>query len=288
MIFNIHVQPDVQLLKFAVLLNQYALMSDATQSRGVGYLDNTVPTGQGEIQSPCASVSSFNTAQVLSGVADVDSTGEATIDIVGVVPSYVQYPSNGDRTPVNVMQMLPGGGDTASSAASGRCSVNLVNWEQVGAVPWQTPTYLGGQVAIGSVPAGRYIESSNPPVVDAQSLSWNIDGPADVSYTLFDSNAESSHGIWLFWAGITAALAAALVVEVVKGSVETTWLFRRRDREHSNAEGSEKSPHSSNNVLTHENPRGTAKEKTANSTVFVIGLLSGVAINERRRRNRSL
>lgn len=64
------------------------------------------------MQSPCPGILAFDTAQVLSGITNVDSTGEAIIDVVGGVPAYVRYPSNGDRTPVNVLQMLPVAGDT--------------------------------------------------------------------------------------------------------------------------------------------------------------------------------
>lgn len=282
MTFTIHVKPGVRLLKFAVLLNRDASMTDATQTQGTGFLDDTVPTGQGEIESPCASVQSFDTAQVLSGIAKVDSTGDAIVDIVGGIPNFVQYPSNGDRTPVNVIQMLPNAGETAA----GRCAANLVNWEQVGGVAWQIPSYLSGQVMIGGVPAGQYIESSNPSVVDAQTLRWDMEGPADVSYTLFDSNAQSSHEIWLFLAGIAAAFGATLVVEVIKGSVETFWLLRQRRDKRKKSERQVRTLTSPANALQADIVNGEAQVTVPNLTVFIAGVLSGIAFSKRRPRRR--
>ncbi len=283
MTFTFHVKPGVHLLKFAVLLNSDASMTDATQTQGLGYLDDTVPTGLGEIESPCASVQSFDTAQVLSGVANVDSTGEAIVDIVGGIPNYVQYPSNGDRTPVNVIQMLPNAGDTAA----GTCAANLVNWEQVGGVAWQTPTYLSGQVMIGSVPAGRYIESSNPAVVDAQTLEWDMEGPADVSYTLFDSDVESSHEIWLFWAGIAAAFGATLVVEVIKGSAETFSLLHKRYVKRRKPESQVRVSISTSNAIQADVVNGEAQAPVSSMTAFIVGVLSGIAFSKRHPRRRN-
>jgi hypothetical protein len=273
MTFRIHVAPGTHQLRFAMLLNTDASMIEPTAIQGLGFIDATIPAG--EIQSPCPSILSFDTTQVLSGVTDVDSTGEATIDVVGGVPGHVRYRSNGDRTPVNVLQMLPVAGDTGASAA-GTCAVNLVNWEQVGGIGWQTPTFGSGQVTIGSVPAGQYIESSNPAVVDAQTLAWNLTGPADVSYTLFDSNSQSSHELWLFLAGITAALGATLLVEIVKGSPELVWLLSHRGDD--TGAGQPARPH----VSPSPGPNVNGQERAPQWPVFLAGVLSGVLVSRLR------
>ncbi len=274
MTFRIHVARGTRHLRFAILLNRDASMTQPTAVKGVGFIDSTVPGG--EIQSPCPSILSFGTAQVLSGVTDVDSTGMATVDVVGGVPGYVRYPSNGDRTPVNVLQMLPTAGDTAASTGAGACAVNLINWEQVGGIGWRTPKVGSGQVMIGSVPAGRFIESSNPPSVDAQTLSWNLDGPADVSYTLFDSNSQSSHALWLFWAGIAAAVGATIFVEFVKGFAETAWLVRHRGGESTRTEQPTERP-----ALLSEDRMMNTEERAPQWPVFVAGVLSGVLLGRR-------
>ncbi len=283
MTFRIHVALRTQHLRFAILLNDDASMTEPTAVQGLGFIDSTVPGGLGEIQSSCSSIQSFKTAQVLSGVTDVDSTGGATVDVVGGVPASVRYPSNGDRTPVNVLQMLPSAADTAASTRPEACTANLAAWEQVGSIGWRAPTLRSGQVAIGSVPAGQYIESSNPPTVNAQSLLWNLQGPADVSYTLFNSNSQSSHALWLFWAGITAALGATLFVEFVKGSAETVWLVRRRGGKRARAE----QPTKQQTVQSAPAPtkrRMNTEERARQWPVFVAGVLSGILLGKRRYR----
>lgn len=273
MIFQIHMRPYVRRLRFAILLNHDAAMTEPTAIKGVGYIDNTVPGGVE--QSSCADLLSFSTAQVLSGIVTVDSTGDTTIDLVGGVPGYVRYPSNGDRTPVNVIQMLPSASDVAAPGPK-TCTVNLINWEQVGGIYWQTPTIGSGQVSIGSVPAGQYIESSNPPPIDAQSLSWKLDGPADVSYTLFNSNSQSSHAQWLFWAGIAAALGATLLVEFVKGITETVWLIRHRDDKRATA--GQPVPQA---VPSPQDGIPIAERRNQRWPAFVTGLVSGILLGRR-------
>jgi hypothetical protein len=273
--FDIHVSPHAGPLKFALLLNHDAAMVNATGTQGLGYVDNTAP-GE-EIQSSCPSLYSFATTQVLSGVVDVDSTGDASISLVGGVPSYVSYPNNGDLIPVNVLQMLPTGGSSLNFGAS-VCSVNLVNWEQVGGEPWVTPTYGGGQINIGTVPAGLYIESANPPTVDAQTLTWNLQGPADVSYTLFDSGSQSADAIWLFWAGVAAAFSATMFVEFVKGGAET--LRVRTEKEVARE-----------NSAVFINARASSSPKSVRAAAkseqwleFAVGLATGIIIGRSRRR----
>jgi len=129
---------------------------------------------------------------------------------------------------------------------------------------------------IGSVPAGRFIESSNPPSVDAQTLSWNLDGPADVSYTLFDSNSQSSHALWLFWAGIAAAVGATIFVEFVKGFAETAWLVRHRGGESTRTEQPTERP-----ALLSEDRMMNTEERAPQWPVFVAGVLSGVLLGRR-------
>jgi hypothetical protein len=170
------------------------------------------------------------------------------------------------------------GGRRHGASADGICTVNLVNWEQVGGIGWRTPTFGSGQVTIGSVPTGQYIESSNPPVVDAQTLAWNLDGPADVSYTLFDSNSQSSHELWLFLAGITAALGATLLVELVKGSSEISWLQRHRGHEPGAAESTTRP------VPPPRDPTVNARERARQWPAFLVGVLSGVLASKLSRR----
>lgn len=274
--FVVHVSPRAGQLKFALLLNRDAAMTDASATRGVGYIDSTVPGGA--IQSSCPSLYSFSTNQVLSGVTDVNSTGDADISLVGGIPSYVHYPNNGDLIPVNVLQMLPTGGGSSNSGASA-CSVNLINWEQVGGVSWETPAYGSGQVSIGSVPPGLYIESANPPTVDAQTLSWNLQGAADVSYTLFDSDSQSADAIWLFWAGVVAAFSATMLVEFIKscGEMARTWSEKDGPADRPGAPAAIAIPPSA------ESARSSASKEVTRWPAFSAGLLSGIIIGRHRR-----
>jgi hypothetical protein len=126
------------------------------------------------------------------------------------------------------------------------------------------------------VPAGQYIESSNPPTVDAQTLQWNLQGPADVSYTLFNSNSQSSHANWLFWAGITAALGATLFIEFIKGSTEAVWLRRRAKRARAEKPAKQTGPAPPASDKT--------KERAPQWPVFVAGVLGGILLGNRRSR----
>jgi hypothetical protein len=131
----------------------------------------------------------------------------------------VHYPQSGERRAVNVLRIeAPAANNDATG--SGGCHLNLINWEQVGGLDWRTPHVSGGSVLIGDVPAGQFVESANPALTDTQTLSWDLSGPASISYTLFDTSDQAHHEIYVFLGGVLAALAATLLVEVVKAAPE--------------------------------------------------------------------
>jgi hypothetical protein len=203
-----------QTIRYALLLNGDAVMTNATSVDRVGDIDVTTP-GR-EVDSACTAIASFPTAQVISSTVTADQAGTARANLVGGIPETVRYERAGERTAVNVIQILPALGANPHGPTD-QCNVNLVNWEQVGGIAWQSPKYGAGTIAVADVSAGAFVESSNPPIINARSLNWQLQGPASVTYTLFDTDVQSGHELALFVAGILAALAAALLVEVTKG-----------------------------------------------------------------------
>jgi hypothetical protein len=119
---------------------------------------------------------------------------------------------------VNVISLLPAIGE-ASPGPEG-CIMTLFGWDQVGGEQWYTPVFSSGTILVGQVPGGSFIESANPPVVDTKRLAWQLQGPASVTYTLFDTTLQDVHERRVFLAGAAAALAATLLVEAGKAILE--------------------------------------------------------------------
>lgn len=215
-----------QAIRYAILLNADAAMTNATSVNGLGEISASAPGP--EIESDCNSIASFPTGQVLSGTVMADQAGVANVSLVGGIGA--KYERIGERTAVNVIQLLPGLNSNVNASAGG-CNANLVNWEEVGGIAWQSPRYGPGMVTIGDVLTGEFVESSNPPITNARSLTWQLQGPATVTYTLFNTDVQSGHEILLFAAGLIAAAAVALFVEVLKGIGE---MFKKTEPEGAN------------------------------------------------------
>jgi hypothetical protein len=208
------IRPSARQLRYALLLNDDAAVYNATAAQGFGNLEATSPGD--ELASPCPSISSFQTAQVLSGVIPVDAAGEAQVKVLGGIRRTLRYPEADERVRVSVLTILPPTGDaTPTASAETRCGVQLPEWEQIGGRTWFTPMLGTGYVNVGQVPAGDIVESANPPVANPTKLVWILHGPSSVSYTLLDTSAQSDDTFRLTLAGIAAALAASILVALI-------------------------------------------------------------------------
>jgi hypothetical protein len=208
-----HVRPGTRQLRYALLLNSDASVYHATTAQGFGNLEATSPGS--ELSSPCPSIASFHTAQVLSGVIPVDSAGEAQAKVLGGLRRTLHYPEADERVRVSVLTLLPPTGDAPGSSAETRCTVALPEWEQIGGRTWFTPALGTGYVNVGQVPAGDIVESANPPVANPAKLAWVLHGPSSVSYTLLDTSQQNDDTFRLTLAGIAAALAASILVALI-------------------------------------------------------------------------
>ncbi len=65
------------------------------------------------------------------------------------------------------------------------------------------------------MPTGDIVESANPPVANPAKLAWVLHGPSSVSYTLLDTSQQNDDTFRLTLAGITAALAASILVALI-------------------------------------------------------------------------
>jgi hypothetical protein len=83
-------------------------------------------------------------------------------------------------------------------------------------------------VTIGAV-GGKYsLESSNPALANLSSLSWQLNGPTAFNYSLTNNEIVQREGEDLFWAGVLAAFAAALILEAVKASADLGEVIKNR------------------------------------------------------------
>ena len=215
-----HLLSGPRQLRYALLLNTDASVYNATAAQGFGNLEAT-PPGR-ELSSPCPSINSFHTAQVLSGVIPVDAAGEAQVKVLGGIQRSVHYPEADERIRVSVLTFLPPIGDAPSSSDETRCTVAVPEWEQIGGRTWFTPTIGTGYVNVGQVPAGDIVESANPPVANPGKLAWVLHGPSSVSYTLLDTSRQNDDTFRLTLAGITAALAASILVALIAPYLQRT------------------------------------------------------------------
>jgi hypothetical protein len=213
--FNFHGRVPGAKLNWVILVNSDAVMTQAISDQARGKVQVTQP-GQ-SLSSTCPSLNGFPTAQVLSGLATLDQDGNASASVVGGVSPEVHYPRMGERTAVNVISVLPA---SPKDPSGNDCAVTLNGWDQVNGELWRTPHLTSGTITVGEVPGGSFVESANPPVGDPRRLSWQLQGPADVSYTLFDTTQQGRHERRLFYAGAAAALAATLLVETAKAALE--------------------------------------------------------------------
>ncbi len=205
-------------IRWAILLNDDASLTEATAARGLGELAVSLPGTV--LASSCPQAQAFQTRQVISGTVTADQDGRAEFDVHGGIADGVKYRPSGARTAVNVIQVLSPA-PPASASSSGGCDVNLINWEQVGGLRWKTPTVTSGNVTVGGLGVDKVVESANPPLTNAGTLSWELQGPNSVTYTLLDSSDLRRRELYLLLAGATAGLAAASLIELLKVLIGT-------------------------------------------------------------------
>ena len=221
--FTFHGQIPGATLNWVVLLNDDAKMTDAIAVVARGLVQETAP-GPSFVSS-CDSLDTLAPAQVLSGQQSLDQDGNATVSFVGGVSKTIHYPQQEYRTAVDVISVLPA---SPTSPTGGECTMDLLGWDQVAGKRWRTPTLTNGIVDVGRVSAGSYVESANPPNRDPRTLQWQLQGPADVTYTLYSTTGQGQRERRFFFAGVAASFAVTMLAEVLKGLLEALALTRPR------------------------------------------------------------
>lgn len=202
------------LLQYSVLLGR-----NGAENNPVGQQNEPVFSGNpgGTYTSDCVAPQIAGVVQVLYGKVRLNPQGQATIITVGTLVNQHAYLENGATDVVGVIDV--NSPITALSPSGPESTCIFPDWPYLGGVLWYSPAAIGGQVSIGQVSDNYDVTSSNPSLVDLSTLSWQINGPASISYTLTDKNIVHRQLTESFIAGVIAALAAALAVEAAKSAV---------------------------------------------------------------------
>lgn len=201
------------LLQYAVLLGR-----DGAESDPVGQQTNDVYSGTpgGNLSSDCVAQTA-GIVQTLSGQVRLDSQGQATVDTAGALADQHAYLQEGSGDVVGVLDVNSPITDLAASGPGGTCV--FPDWPYLGGILWYSPSSLGGEVSLGQIGSGYSVTSSNPPLTDLSSLSWQVSGPTAISYTLTNDSIEHQQLVESFGAGVVAAVSAALAVEAAKNAI---------------------------------------------------------------------
>jgi hypothetical protein len=221
-------------LHYAILLNDAANETSVTGQQGQGV--SVSPPGS-VIQADCSTPENMGVTEVLSGTVSLDSHGVGSIIVVGTLMNQHAYLTHGSNDVVNVLQIVPPVTDIAPPGHIGQgCILRLPGWKDLGPKTWYAPADLTGTVTIGAV-GGKYsLESSNPALANLSSLSWQLNGPTAFNYSLTNNEVVQREGEDLFWAGVLAAFAAALILEAVKASADLGEVIKNRDAQTVRAE----------------------------------------------------
>jgi hypothetical protein len=207
-------KPD-STLQYSVLLGR-----NGTENDPVGLQNEQIFSGTpgGTYSSDCVNTQTAGIFQVIYGKVHLNMQGQAAVITVGKLVNQHAYLEDGASDDVGVIDVNSPITALSASGPGGTCI--FPDWPYLGGVLWYSPSSLGGEVSIGPVANEFNVSSSNPPLTDLSSLSWQINGPTSVNYTLTDNNDVHRQLRDSFIAGVLAALAAALFVEAAKSALD--------------------------------------------------------------------
>lgn len=201
-------------LQYSVLLGK-----NGAEANPVGQQNEQIFSGTpgGTDASDCVSSQTVGIVQVLYGVLRLDAQGRGVVTTVGKLIDQHAFLKEGASYVVGVIDVNSPITDLGSSGPGDTCI--FPDWPYLGGVLWYSPTNLSGEVSIGQVASNYNVTSSNPSLTDLSSLSWQINGPTSINYTMIDDTIGRQQLIESFGAGVVAALAAALAVETAKNVI---------------------------------------------------------------------
>lgn len=204
-------------LQYAILLGQGAAESDPiAQQSEILFTGNPGSV----IDADCTSPQTMGVTQVLYGRVMLDSQGNGSVDTIGRLGDQHGYLSDGTNNVVGLLDIVPPVTDIEPPGHLGQgCMLRLPDWPYLGGILWYSPSELSGEVTVGPVGANYRVDSAIPALANSSTLSWTINGPTAINYTLTNTALESLQANKAFWAGIFAALAAAFAVEVVNSVI---------------------------------------------------------------------
>jgi hypothetical protein len=204
-------------LQYAILLGR-----NGSESNPVGQQNQKIFNGSpgGISSSNCVSPQTSGVVQVLYGQVRLNAQGSASINTVGRLMNQHPYLENGSNDVVGVIDVNTPISALAPSTPGSSCI--FPDWPYLGGTAWYSPGNLNGEVTIGSVGNDFSVTSSDPPLVDLATLSWQINGATSISYTLTNNAVAHRQLLESFSAGVVAALAAALALEAIKTATGTS------------------------------------------------------------------
>jgi hypothetical protein len=202
-------------LQYSVLLG-----SNGAETNPVGSLNQEFFSGTpgGNSGSDCISPQISGLVQTLYGKVRLDGQGAATVTSSGTLLNQHAYLEEGSNDVVGVIAI---NSPITELAAGGGADETCIfpEWPYLGGVLWYPPSGLTGEVLVGQITSGYDVTSSNPALTDLSTLSWQINGPTAISYTLTNDSAAHRQLVESFLAGVVSALAAALLVETAKNAI---------------------------------------------------------------------
>ncbi|MGH3401049.1 MAG: hypothetical protein ACRDRJ_00775 [Streptosporangiaceae bacterium] len=203
-------KPDSR-IKYSVLLGR-----DGGEKSPVGSQNQQFFSGSpgSNYRSDCISPQTSGVVQVLYGELVLNKVGRATADSVGPLANQHAYLADGANDIVGVIDINSHITDLATGSAGQACI--FPEWPYLGGSLWYSPASLSGEVSVGQLGNGYSVTSSNPPLTDLSSLTWQINGATAINYTLTNESLAHRQLAESFLAGVVAALAAAMAVEAAK------------------------------------------------------------------------
>lgn len=203
-------------LSYAILLGRNSSETHPIAQQGQE-LVNTSPGGS--LSTGCTSVQTMATTQVLYGRVELNPQGNGSVDTVGKLQDQHAYLTSGQADIVGVLNLNTPFAAPLRSRLVPSCT--FADWPYLAGIRWYSPSNLTGSVNIGPIGSNYTVDSATPALSDLSQLSWQVNGPTSITYTLTDNNVAYRQEAEAFIAGVAVAAGAALAVEAIKSLFDT-------------------------------------------------------------------